>query len=507
LRLFHLTGDQKYKEEVFSLAENSKSAILLDALSESKAKTFVGLPDSLLAREHDLKIDLAFLDTQIQKEQQSAKSGQDSPRVRELQDRFFTLKRQHEALTGLFERDYPKYHELKYKRQTPSLRELQMKLYARTVFVEYFVGDSSSVVLTVSSKAFDVIELPKDSSFAQLVSDFCNSLSEFETKAFPAYSRQLYELLIQPIEANIAAAKKLIIVPDGLLSHVPFEALLADAEQDDALAPASYLLNRFEISYNYSGALFLQAQRRNPANRPDSFVGFAPVFSDSARNGNLPRPQIASLLPTFTVAPNDARSYLFTSDGAKLNELKYTKGEVEAIRSLFAERQLRSAAYVYDAASEENFKTRAGDYKYVHVATHGFINNENPKLSNLAFSQPRDSLYHEDGILYAAETFNLSLNADLVALSACKTGVGKLYRGEGMLALSRGFLYSGAANLLVSLWQVDDRRTSKLMLNFYRNVLAHESYAKSLRAAKLEMLKNPDSAFPGYWSVFVLIGG
>jgi CHAT domain-containing protein len=157
-------------------------------------------------------------------------------------------------------------------------------------------------------------------------------------------------------------------------------------------------------------------------------------------------------------------------------------------------------------ASEASLKSsRLDDYRYVHFATHGLVNEPKPKLSGLMLA-PVDSP-QEDDILYLGEIYNLSLNADLVVLSACETGVGKLVKGEGLIGLTRGFLYAGAANLLVSLWQVNDASTANLMIDFYQNLLAGKSKAAALREAKLRLLEQQTKyAKPYHWAPFVLIG-
>jgi CHAT domain-containing protein len=165
--------------------------------------------------------------------------------------------------------------------------------------------------------------------------------------------------------------------------------------------------------------------------------------------------------------------------------------------------------YLEGEASEKRLKSEnLSNYPYVHLATHGFANRAAPDLSGLAFAV--DSGSAEDNVLYLREIYNLKLNADLVVLSACESGVGKLSRGEGLLGLSRGFIYAGAKNLLVSLWQVNDASTAKLMREFYAGMLAGQSKAEALRQAKLHLIQaeasNPKFAMPYYWAPFILIG-
>ena len=173
---------------------------------------------------------------------------------------------------------------------------------------------------------------------------------------------------------------------------------------------------------------------------------------------------------------------------------------------MFEKKNKDAVGYFHAEASEENFKLNLSQFDYVHIATHGIFNEDKPQLSGIIFSQPVDSAYCEDGILYTGETYNLNLNANLVVLSSCESGIGKLFRGEGLMALTRGFMYSGTANIIVSFWKVSDKHTSELMTEFYTKVLNDNSYANSLREAKLKMIEHAATAFPKSWSSFVLIG-
>ena len=165
-----------------------------------------------------------------------------------------------------------------------------------------------------------------------------------------------------------------------------------------------------------------------------------------------------------------------------------------------------SLGYFYSDATEKAFKSRIKNFDIIHIASHSFINEDQPQISGMVFAQPTDSTNTEDGILYAGETYNLDLNADLVVLSSCESGLGKLISGEGMMALTRGFLYSGVANIIFSLWKIPDKPTSELMIEFYKQMLSGKSYSESLRQAKLNLIKNEITARPRSWASFILIG-
>jgi CHAT domain-containing protein len=182
--------------------------------------------------------------------------------------------------------------------------------------------------------------------------------------------------------------------------------------------------------------------------------------------------------------------------------------EVETIKREFNMKKQNAKVFLKDSASEYAIKQNfMNDFKIIHFATHGFVNSEKPELSGILLAQ--DSLGGEDGILYSGEIYHLKLNADLVVLSACETGLGRLKKGEGIIGLTRALLYAGTKNIIVSLWQVSDQSTSDLMISFYRNLLnsrKNESYSNWLRDAKIKMINEGDFSHPFYWSSFIVIG-
>ena len=516
LKLNEITQKNEYKEQAFLFAEKAKSSVLLASLRDSKAKKFAGIPDSVLEQERELRIDLAFYDTQIQKELEK-NEDRDSLKLREFEAKYFTLNTKYEKLITRIEADYPKYYDLKYQTQAASILELQHSLDAQSALIEYFVGDSSIFIITVSNDNFNIHTIPKDTAFNVLTESLNESIKQVESQAYLPMCHQLYNLLIKPVAPKIATKEKLVIIPHGILYKIPFEALIpelpASTDRLD-LAQVDYLISRYDISYHYSATLYLNSlqQMREYATEnqlaDEEFIGFAPVFSDEVKNGYI----LADNSPTIEVirTASDLRS--ITLDGKWFNELLYSKQEVEKILDLFKRRG--AVGYFNTDASEENFKQNAKHYKYIHVATHGMINETNPPLSGIIFSQPTDSVYTEDGILYSGETYHLDLNADLVVLSSCESGIGKLVAGEGLMALTRGFLYAGASTLVVSLWKVSDVSTAQLMTEFYRHLKQGMSKAAALRAAKLSLLKHSlemegikfSFAHPFFWALFVLIG-
>lgn len=512
LLMYKVTLDHRYRKQAFTFVEKSKSAVLWQSLSDSRAKQFVGLSDKLLQKERDLKIDLAYYDTEIQKEKQK-KDNRDSLKIVDFEQRFFDLNRQYETLITDLENNYPKYYDLKYQTRTTTMSAVQAALDDRTALIEYSVGDTNLVVFVISKSKFDVINSRIDSTFAESVRQMVRSIKKLDKPGFLAGSQKLHAVLIQPIEHLLVNKNKLVIIPDGALRYLPFEALVSEektmAVKSGTPAPTNfaeldYLVNRFEISYHHSATMYL-----NQTSAPEKelslagyFIGFAPVFRSDFKGGRIAATHRAAL----DTSRNEEAVRSVTVDGVRLNELKHTEEEVEAIVDLFGGEKQQSFGYFHREASEENFKAEVGKYKYVHIATHGLINKAQPKLSGLVFSQPTDSTYSEDGILYSGETYNLDLNADLLVLSSCESGIGKLVKGEGLMALTRGFIYAGTPNIVFSLWKVSDRYTRDLMVEFYRHVVSGKRYSKALRQGKLQMIADEATAFPFLWSSFVLVG-
>jgi CHAT domain-containing protein/tetratricopeptide (TPR) repeat protein len=495
LKLYEITQNDKYKEQAFGFAEKAKSNVLLESLQESQAKQYAGIPDSVLDQERETRIDLGFYETQIQKELDKT-DDRYSLRLKEFEAKHFTLNMQYQKLIEQIEKDYPKYYNLKYQTKSVSLSELQQSLDDRTALIEYFMGDSSIYIFTLSGDHFDVTEIEKDSSLHILAESLIKYIKQLDSKEFMATSYQLYNKLIHPIQHKLIAKEKLIIIPHGFLYKIPFETLIAQpAKLENEI---KYLINRFETTYHYSATLYLNGLKATMDQVKDErflFSGFAPVFRDEDKNNEILLAN-RSLLTDSTV-----RS--FSIDGTRIDELPFSEKEVTAIIEMYEQQNQDAIGYFHADASESNFKTIVSNYKYIHIASHSIINESKPKLSAIIFSQQTDTMDKEDGILYAAEIYNLNLNADLVVLSSCESGIGKLVRGEGMMALTRGFLYAGASNIIVSLWKVHDRHTKALMIEIYKNILAGKSYSCALREAKLKMLDKG----PKIWSSFVLIGG
>ena len=238
------------------------------------------------------------------------------------------------------------------------------------------------------------------------------------------------------------------------------------------MGKSGYLIEDYHLSYDYSATLFSQRQMKAPMENPEILL----------------------------VAPID-----FQYDELQMSSLPGSRAEVDEIELLFKGMNCTPKAQMGANASETNFKNESLDqYQFIHFATHGLVNESEPALSRIFLTASND----QDGSLYTGEIYNLDINADLVTLSACETGLGKIAKGEGIVGLSRALQYAGANNIIVSLWQVADQSTSQMMIEFYKYNLynVHHGYNSALRKAKLSLLKSEEYSQPYYWAPFILVG-
>jgi CHAT domain-containing protein len=283
-------------------------------------------------------------------------------------------------------------------------------------------------------------------------------------------SKKLHEQVIPKKLTGTPAT--LIILPDGVLGIVPFEALVNPESEGTTFGSVDFLIKKYQVAYDYSATLFVN-RRESKKNLEESILLCAPLS--------------------------------FEKNEVRMVNLPASENEVKEIKYLFGMNG-RADLKIKGEASESFLKSdKLKQYKYLHFATHGLVDEGKPELSRIFLAPGQD----EDGSLYAGEIYNLKINADLVTLSACETGLGKIAKGEGIVGLSRALQYAGANNLIVTLWQVADASTALLMVKFY-DVHLHSNdpkgYHQALRQAKLHLMQMPEYQAPYFWAPFVLIG-
>jgi len=497
LTLAEATGDESYLEKAFFFAERNKSGTLLEAINEVEAKQFAGIPDSLLEQERTLRFELSALNQRVlQSREKGAKV--DSSRLQDWKSRLFEQKLVHEKLIKQLEVDYPEYYKLKYETAALDIKELRKKLIGKKdALIEYMLGDSIMYAFVLTRKKLNVFQIPRPDDLERQIKLMRSGLIRDDQSLYARYASRLYELLMSPLKESLHKKKHLQIIPDGILGYLPFEALLQkSAERNSNYASLDYLLKDVTIGYSYSARLMLETRERRRS-ETSGYFALAPVFEES--DGPVTESD------EFLAAVRSIDSTSVLRGDGKIRPLPATRQETAAIAGIFGKKKKRNTLLVAQNASESALQVHdLSTYRYLHFATHGFVNERQPQLSGLLLGEPDSSLI--DNVLYASEVYNMNLNADLVVLSACETGLGKVVAGEGVIGLTRGFLYAGAKNLTVSLWQVSDLSTAKLMTDFFQRVAKGKNLSESLRKAKLKLLESENYASPYYWSPFILIG-
>ena len=493
LQAARIDQDRSGLKSAFTYSEKSKSNWLLESLNKTRAESFAGIPDGLLEKERDFRADLSFYSKKRFEELDKGPSKSDSV-VNQLNSKIFDLKQEYNLLIDQFERDYPDYYQLKYRTNVVSVEQVQKELLEpEQTLLEYFVGDSSIFVFIIDKDSYEVKEIKKDFPLEEWVNDFRKSMTcmipdeepictlESSAKAYARTAYQLYKKLILPVEGFLY--KKLIVIPDGVLGYIPFEALLKEKpEIARAFKTHHYFTIDHQINYAYSATMHKEMKAKNNKRASNGWIGFAPEYTgDSA------------LLATQYFENNPLRK--------GLRPLQWIIPEVELIREL-----TKGEIIVGADATENRFKEIAHRYRILHLAMHGMANDKVGDYSFLAFTELKDSIENER--LYVSDLYNIQLNADMVVLSACETGFGELQRGEGIISLARGFSFAGARSIITTLWSIDDEQTKKLMEFFYKNLLKGMDKDEALRKAKLSYINlvEQDQAHPLYWAGFFSIG-
>lgn len=488
VQLYGLTKDISYKERAFKYAERSKAASLMSSLNDINAKNIGGIPVELQEEEQQLRKDIASYREKIYEERKKIKSDRD--KITEWQGKLFQLNESYNQMVLRFEKDYPKYYELKYKNSTIEMSELQSKLSSNDILIEYSISDSSLFTFIITSDSFEITkqEINSDSLDFQIeevrsalkTNDFAENSSEYYQR-YTKSAFNLYQTFIAPHSKQIQN-KKLVIVPDGKMAYVPFGVLIRHEADTNRMnyRDLDYLIKSNTITYQNSATIGFSIE---PA-------GFSFTTSKS----------VLAFAPSYN-GIDDSILYTERAYRDKLYPLPYTKEEVNNISNV-----MEGDLYLDELATEQNFKDHANGYDVLHLAMHTIIDDENPMYSKLVFTQTNDTV--QDGLLNTHEIYNMNFNARMVVLSACNTGDGKLLKGEGVMSLARGFFYAGCPSIIMTLWTVEDQTGSNLMTNFYSYLSKGLDKDESLRQAKLKYLETADplKSHPYFWSGYVTMG-
>jgi CHAT domain-containing protein/Tfp pilus assembly protein PilF len=487
--LFNETGHDKWLDEILRISEMSRSKIALELLQDMDARNFAGVSDEILDRERELNQNITRLYQQLNTEQARGDEA-DEVLVSEYRDSLFYLNEDMVRFTEELERQYPAYYELKYDQQLADREQIQSLLTPDETMVNYILAEENIFVVLIDHQQMNIRKIDKSGDLTERILSLRRAVATDSLDLVTENSSLLYSQLVEPLLADIHT-NSLIIVPDQALHYLPFEMLLTRKPGHQNYHEFPYLIKEKQIMYAPSATVLQRMTDRRPE-RPRNLLAMAP-FNQYVMD---------------VESPNQLHFERFY---ANLTPLPLTRFETREIARLFRTRQ-HLVEYIFpnhtdilldrNATKDFLITQSLNSYSYIHLATHAFVNESNPNLSGIALWGDEE----DDGILYVNDIYNLRMNADLVVLGACETGLGTTYRGEGMIGFTRAFIHAGASNLVVSMWRVNDQPTSDLMVRFYRYIRDGHSYSESLRKAKLDLISHPDYAEPKNWAAFILQG-
>jgi len=480
-----------YIEQGFYFSERSKTQALLTSTSKSNAfdKYFFHKSKRIRDSISVIKEKLAF-------------KYRDADLISEegLEEKLFTLNQNHELLIDSIKAQYPAHYELRYNDIAISSKVVQEQLLNQhQQLLEYFIGEKKIHLFLISTTHISWHTIDKPENLETTIETYLHALHDNQIleltgqaippsqkmKADSSYAHMghlLYNLLLAP------ALKKdlplqLIIVPDGILANIPFEALLtAFPTKIGVYSHYPFLLHQHQISYTYSAALLQQLKnKKSSASIKQELLAFAPQFPDCPIEGDVHNAQFL-------------RSNYFgpIQNEAEVSELQQIVG---------------GKVILGEEATLVNFIKQSPHYAFIHIASHGKANDQNPDLSLIGFSSGKaiDCIFDT---LSAIRIANLSLPAEMVVLSACEGATGQLKNGVGIQSLAMAFTYAGAKSLCTTLWSVQDRAMLDMMTSFYQHLNNGSSKDAALRNAKLDYLSEHDNelSHPFYWAAPVVIG-
>jgi len=491
--------------------EQARARSLIDMLAEANADIRQGVDPGLLARKLSLQ---QMLNAEADRQMRLFGGQHTEESAGAVRRKIEDLSMQLLAIEGELKAQSPRYTALTQPAPL-GLSEIQTAVTDdETLLLEYSLGEKRSYLWAVTATSFSSYELPPRATI-EAAARRCyelltarNQYVKFETAdekrervkqadtEYPNAARALGEMLLGPVAAQLGR-KRLLVVPDGALEYLPFAALTVPDQK--LFVP---LIVEHEVTNIPSASTLAVLRRELQGRAPASKVVavFAdPVFdkTDERVNGDLNR----------SAGGHHGVPATGMDELPALPRLPYTRQEAEAILAL-APSTGRKAALGFEANRSAAMSDDLSEYRIIHFATHSFLDSMNPELSGIALSMLDRQGRPQNGFLRAHEIFNLRLGAELVVLSGCRTGLGREVKGEGLYGMTRGFMYAGSKRVLVSLWDVQDQATARLMSDFYRELLGPKrpAAAAALRAAQISTWREGRWQAPYYWAAFVLQG-
>ncbi len=475
--VYNVSQSDELIKKAFELAEKSKASTLLEAINRNEIEEQLEQYGSLIRMEKQLRVKLNEVNQRTEAEKQKIEI--DSVLVAQLINSSYEIMSTIDSLDKIVSNAL-KQRQLEIKVDVLPADSILSQMCGNTAMIEYVFSERKLFAFVFYDGKLSIKYTPIDSTFYSQLNLFRDQISHFpgekvqqELSSFIYASNYLYKKLIPK---ELEAVENLIVIPDGDLSLLAFEALskTEPSEEPQSYRELNYLIRDHGLVYNYLATLHF---RKNPERSEESkdlnkIIAFAPDYPQKKDKGS-----------------------------AEYNRLKWVKAEVDSLNTIFGAKTFKNTE-----ATKANFINRAADYSILHLAMHAIADEEMPENSHLVFYQNPDSA--DDYKLHIYEIYHQSLNARLAVLSSCNTGFGKMAKGEGVLSLARSFAYTGTQHIIMALWEIEDKTGARIITDFYHRLSKAYSPNEAIRESKLNYLQSAPNLFahPYFWAAYVSVG-
>jgi CHAT domain-containing protein/tetratricopeptide (TPR) repeat protein len=516
MQLDRLRPGDGFAAKAFFVSEKGRARLLLDLLSESRANIREGAAKELVEHERGLR---GFLQKQAEYQMDLSLNGKDSTEMAEVTAQIAQLRSEYQAVQAQLREQNP--HLFAFEQFAPvNLERIQKELQGSdTMLLEYALGDDRSFLWAVTSSSSDVYILPAGKEIEDAAREFYKVITarqgtDKDYQANVAAADNLYleratnlsRMLLGPVAEKLGS-RRLVVVTEGALQYIPFDALPTRFAQTTGPIEASTTLliatNEVVVLPSASTLIAIRGAQ-NHKGSPGKLVAIIadPVFSASDDRVQREAPSPA----TAKSDQNPDQDNQQTIKNLRLARLAHASEEADSI-SAVAPWGTTIVAKGFDASRETAMSSEVSRAQIVHFATHGFLDSEHPELSGIVLTMTDRNGAKTNGLMPLPDIYSLDLSAELTVLSACQTALGKEIKGEGLVGLTHSFMSAGAKSVVASLWKVDDRATAALMADFYEGMLQKGmTPAAALRSAKMKMIREKQWSAPYYWAGFVLQG-
>lgn len=451
-----LKKDKTVYGQVLERIENMQSRLSWKKFLNSRQRKILNIPDSILVRESELQSALHHY-----KKSLFTTAEPDEEKNRLWKEKILDVERELGLLDRWYQEHYGAYFNQVHKQF--ELGEIQRKLNKRQRIIRYIMGEKDAYAFMISKTGIDLFRTATREELTGAVRECAQTLTDPLNLDYKGQAQQLHDLLLPEELEKSESRLELVIVRDDVLHYLPFE-ILRDQK-------GTFLLEKFRMGYAPS-LLLWNEQLKIRRSRKNKMGVFAPGYPETEQSD---------------------------PDREDIIALKGANSEARQIAALF-----EADVFLGDEANKRQFVRNAESYNLLHLAMHSNINNLNSELTNLSFSP-----VEKDYQMFISELYNMKINADMVVLSACNTGVGELKKGEGLINVSRAFTYAGVPSIVMSLWNVPDKETARIMVSFYQYLKKGYSKNRAMRLAKIDYLSSVDDPtlkHPYYWAGFIVYG-